>query len=174
MPLEKKSAPIVFKPTSDSPGLETLVWLMDQAIRIPGTQVRVGLDAILGLLPLGGDFMTGIIQAGIVLMAVTRYRVPRAVAARMAGNVLLDICVGAIPLVGDLFDVAFKANTRNLHLLRDYQFEAARGAKSVERSSMRFVVLVGLLLFVLLGLIFVGFITVLAWLLGHPLFSGTR
>src|SRR3954451_9170226 len=92
-------------------GLERLAWLMDRAFKIPGTPIRVGLDAIIGLLPVGGDFLTGVIQTGIVLAAVYRYRVPKPVAARMAANVLLDTIVGAIPLVGDMFDVGFKANT---------------------------------------------------------------
>src|SRR4051794_15532035 len=85
-----------------SPALEQLAWLMDRAIPIPGTPFRVGLDAILGLVPVGGDFLTGLVQAGIVLVALFHYRVPKAVAARMAANVLLDVGVGAIPILGDL------------------------------------------------------------------------
>src|SRR5437588_3507549 len=84
-------------------GLERLAWLMDRAIRIPGTPIRVGLDALLGLLPVGGDVLTGIIQVGIVLFAIAHYKVPRAIAARMAANVLLDTTVGAIPILGDAF-----------------------------------------------------------------------
>jgi len=98
-------------------GLEHVAWLMDRAFHIPGTKITVGLDALLGLLPVGGDVVTGAVQAGIVLIALYRYRVPKAVAARMAANVLLDVVVGAIPLAGDLFDVAFKANTKNIQLL---------------------------------------------------------
>jgi hypothetical protein len=101
--------------------LELLAWLMDRAIKVPGTRITLGLDALLGLIPVGGDILTGLVQAGLVLVALKHYRVPRAVAARMLGNVLLDIGVGAIPLVGDLFDVAFKANTKNLKLLEPYQ-----------------------------------------------------
>ena len=86
-------------------GLDRLAWLMDRAFRIPGTPIRVGLDALLGLLPVGGDFLTGVVQVGIVLVAMVHYKVPRAVAARMAANVVLDTLVGAIPFVGDAFDV---------------------------------------------------------------------
>ena len=82
--------------------LELLAWLMDRAFHIPGTKVRVGLDAILGLLPVGGDLLTGVVQVGLVLAALRHYKVPKLVAARMAGNVLIDIAVGAIPLLGDL------------------------------------------------------------------------
>src|SRR5947199_8867314 len=90
---------------SGSRGLDQLAWLMDRAIRIPGTNITVGLDALLGLVPFGGDFATGLIQVGIVLVALYRYRVPRAVAARMAANVLIDVVVGSIPILGDAFDV---------------------------------------------------------------------
>ena len=100
--------------------LERVAWLMDRAIRIPGTRITLGLDALLGLFPLGGDVLTGLVQVGLVLVALKHYRVPSHVAARMLGNVLLDVAVGAVPLLGDLFDVAFKANTRNLKLLEPY------------------------------------------------------
>lgn len=100
--------------------LDRVAWLMDRAFTVPGTNVRIGLDALLGLLPLGGDVMTGLVQSGLVLIALRHYRVPPAVAARMMANVLLDIGVGSIPLLGDLFDVAFKANTRNMALLDPY------------------------------------------------------
>src|SRR3954468_23996934 len=82
-------------------GLEQLTWLMDRAIKVPGTNITIGLDALLGLLPVGGDAMTGLIQTGIVLVALFHYRVPRAVAARMMANVLLDTALGAVPLLGD-------------------------------------------------------------------------
>ena len=78
--------------------LERLAWLMDRAIPIPGTNLRVGLDAILGLIPGGGDFVCGLIQTGLVLTALQHYRVPKVVAARMAANVLIDLGVRLHPL----------------------------------------------------------------------------
>jgi len=119
-------------------GLEQLAWLMDRAFSIPGTRIRVGLDAILGLLPVGGDFLTGLVQVGIVLVAMFRYRVPRAVAARMAANVLLDVLVGSIPIVGDAFDAVFKANTRNIQLLRQIEDQRERDLHAASRSSILF------------------------------------
>ena len=118
-----KTRPDPAPPRHDDPIanlLDQVAWLMDRAFTVPGTKVRVGLDGLLGLLPLGGDVLTGLVQAGLVLIALGRYRVPPAVAARMMANVLLDVGVGAIPLLGDLFDVAFKANTRNMALLEPY------------------------------------------------------
>lgn len=145
-------------------GLEHLAWLMDRAFQIPGTKIRVGLDALLGLLPVGGDFLTGIVQVGLVLVALKRYHVPKPVAARMAANVLLDTTLGSIPLLGDLFDVAFKANTRNIKLLRQVAEQRQRNEAVSSKSSILFLVgLAGILLLVL-GLVFIGFVTVVAWL----------
>ena len=78
--------------------LERIAWLMDRALIIPGTKISVGLDALLGLLPVGGDFLTGLVQVGLVLIALRHYKVPKSIAARMMANVLLDIAVGSIPL----------------------------------------------------------------------------
>ena len=126
--------------------MEQVAWLMDRAIPIPGTNIRVGLDALLGLFPGAGDVVTGLIQAGLVLAAIHYYRVPKAVAARMAANVLLDLGVGAIPLVGDVFDVFFKASTRNLELLREVRGHQLRGEPVPTGPSVRYLLLIGALL----------------------------
>jgi hypothetical protein len=155
--------------------LERLAWLMDQAFPIPGTRIRVGLDALVGLLPIGGDVLTGIVQAGLVLVALRHYKVPKTVAARMAANVLIDIMVGAIPLLGDLFDVGFKANTRNVQLLEAYRHPGAATAdrRGPQASSIgfrpigmpwRFILPIAAVLLVVLTLVLIGFITVVRWL----------
>ena len=144
--------------------LERLAWLMDRAIVIPGTNIRVGLDAILGLLPVGGDFICGLIQTGLVLVALRNYRVPKPVAARMAANVLLDLGVGAIPFVGDAFDAAFKANTRNLKLLAEVREHQSRGEPMPAAPSVLYLAGIAAVLLLGLGLILVGLVTVIAWL----------
>lgn len=96
-----------------------LAHLLDEAIRIPGTNVRVGLDAIIGLVPGGGDVATGLLS-GVIMWQAARAGAPSSVLARMLGNVLLDVTVGAIPLLGDLFDVAWRANTKNVRLLESW------------------------------------------------------
>lgn len=148
-----------------SPGLEQMAWLMDRAIQIPGTRITVGLDAILGLLPFGGDVLTGLIQAGIVVVAMAHYRVPRAVAVRMAANVLLDVALGSIPIVGDAFDVFFKANTRNMKLLNEVERTRAKGHAYSSRSSVVYLVLIGVAFLVILALLLVGFAVVVAWII---------
>lgn len=92
-------------------------WL-DSAFRVPGTQMRFGLDAILGLVAPGlGDVATGGLSTYLFLVALRR-RVPLIVIAKMGVNVLLDVAIGAVPVLGDLFDFAWKSNERNLELIR--------------------------------------------------------
>lgn len=96
---------------------ERLVRLMDDGLRIPGTEIRLGLDAILGfLLPGVGDALGAVSTLSLFGLAVRR-GVPYVVLLRMALNVAIDALVGAIPLLGDVFDVGFKANRRNLQLI---------------------------------------------------------
>jgi len=157
--------------------LERLAWLMDRAITIPGTKITIGLDSILGLLPVGGDVLTGCVQAGLVLVALTHYKVPKHVAMRMMANVLIDTGIGAIPLVGDLFDVAFKANTRNLALLQPYRAakviditpaEARSAIGKTSGTPWRYVIPIGIALITALVLVAIGFLTVIRWLRDQP------
>ena len=99
--------------------------LLDSAFRVPGTQMRFGLDPIVGLLPGAGDLVTGFFSVMILLHSV-RLRIPKVVIARMVLNTGLDLLVGAVPLLGDLFDAGFKANLRNLQLLERHAQRAVK------------------------------------------------
>jgi uncharacterized protein DUF4112 len=99
--------------------LDALASLLDTAILIPGTNVRFGLDAVIGLVPGIGDAITTVLSLYIVKEA-RALGAPRHVILRMLGNVALDGVVGAVPLAGDLFDVMWRANRRNMKLLRDW------------------------------------------------------
>jgi hypothetical protein len=99
--------------------------LLDSAFRVPGTQMRFGLDPIVGLLPGAGDLVTGFFSVMILLHSV-RLRIPKVVIARMVLNTGLDLLVGAVPLLGDLFDAGFKANLRNLRLLERHAQRAVK------------------------------------------------
>lgn len=102
--------------------LERLDWianLMDSAVVIPGTQIRVGLDALIGIVPGIGDTVTTMISLWMVKEA-HNLGAPKHIIMRMVGNVALDGLVGAVPLLGDAFDVMFRANRRNIKLLRDH------------------------------------------------------
>lgn len=99
--------------------LDTFAHLLDRAVRIPGTNWRIGLDGIAGFIPGIGDSVTALVSLYPVLEA-WRHGAPPALLLRMLGNVGLDGLVGSVPVAGDLFDVFFKANTRNVALLREH------------------------------------------------------
>lgn len=97
--------------------LEKLVGLMDDRFTIPGTTIRFGLDPLLGLLPGAGD----LVAAAVAVYMIGRARslgVPKRGLVRMAVNVAIDALLGSVPLVGDLFDVTFRANRRNMDVIR--------------------------------------------------------
>lgn len=102
-----------------------LARLLDAAVRIPGTNIRVGLDALLGLLPGVGDAI-GAAMSGYIVLAAARLGIPKSVIARMLVNLGIDTVVGAVPVLGDLFDVAFRANTRNVALIEAAMNEPRR------------------------------------------------
>jgi hypothetical protein len=99
--------------------LDFLATLLDSAVLIPGTKIRFGADAVIGLVPGIGDAITTALSAWIVYEA-HRLGVPRHLLVRMIGNVAIDGLFGAVPLVGDLFDVMWRANKRNMRLLRQH------------------------------------------------------
>jgi hypothetical protein len=103
---------------------EHLVRLLEDRFTVPGTDIRFGLDALLGLMPGLGDASSAAGSAGVFWLALQRH-VPRLVIARMVVNVIVDAMVGAVPVVGDAFDFFWKANRRNLNLIRRYQDPAA-------------------------------------------------
>ena len=92
---------------------------MDTAVRIPGTGISFGADSILGLLPGIGDAGSAVVSL-LIINEAWRLGVPKALLVQMLYNVGLDTGIGAIPLLGDLFDVYFKSNKRNADLIRDY------------------------------------------------------
>ena len=108
--------------------LRRLVRVWDEAVRVPGTRFAVGLDALVGLVPGLGDAL-GALVAGSVLVAALRAGVPAAVAVRMLLNIVFDACVGAIPVAGDVFDAAFRANARNVALFERWLAEPARAER---------------------------------------------
>ena len=95
--------------------LKRLAWLLDSAIPLPGGY-RIGLDGLIGLVPGLGDVIAALLSSYIVVEAA-RLRVPASVLLRMGLNVALELIIGAVPVAGDLFDFAFKANERNVRLL---------------------------------------------------------
>jgi hypothetical protein len=99
--------------------VRVLADLLDNAIRIPGTEIRIGLDPLIGLVPGIGDLAGAALSVYIILEGA-RAGVPRAVLLRMLANVGVDSIVGSVPAVGDLFDFGWKANAKNAQLLREH------------------------------------------------------
>lgn len=140
--------------------LDQLSTLMDGIFRIPGTGWRIGLDAIVGLIPGIGDFATTAVSF-YILAAGVRYRVPKVTLLRMAANVGVDYLFGAIPVVGDLFDAAWKSNQMNVELLKRRASVSAEEAAHGRASDWLFLALLVLGLLTLL----VGSVAVSLWLL---------
>lgn len=105
--------------------LRQLAWLLDSSIPIPGTRLTVGIDALVGLVPVLGDLI-GVALSSLILLEARRLGAPRHVLARMALNIALEGAVGAVPLAGDVFDAAFKANQRNFRLLERWLEKKSR------------------------------------------------
>jgi hypothetical protein len=102
--------------------LRNLQRLLDEAFRVPGTSIRFGWDPIIGLVPWLGDFVPALLSCGIVLQA-HQMRIPRVVQLRMLLNIGIDIIVGIVPVVGDVADVFWKSNTKNMALLERHAAE---------------------------------------------------
>ncbi|MCA9576355.1 MAG: DUF4112 domain-containing protein [Polyangiales bacterium] len=98
-----------------------LTRLLDDLLRIPGTEQGVGLDALLGLIPGVGDTVTGLGSMALLVLAL-RKRVPTVVLVKMLANIGVDVLTGTVPVLGDLFDVAFRSNRRNLDLIEKHAY----------------------------------------------------
>jgi hypothetical protein len=104
--------------------IERVARVMDSAIKLPVIG-GVGLDALLGLVPVAGDAASAAVSVSLIAKSL-RYGIPRDIITKMLANVLLDLLLGAIPLVGDLADLWFRANERNVALLKEYLGDEAR------------------------------------------------
>jgi hypothetical protein len=127
--------------------------VLDDLVEVPGTGRRIGLDPVLGLVPVVGDAASAIASIWIIVEAA-RFRLPRIVLARMIVNATVDLLLGAIPLLGDLFDFVSKANARNLELFRRHASEP--GASTADQRAF----------FAGVGLVLLGALWLVAQLIG--------
>jgi hypothetical protein len=134
--------------------------LLDTQYRIPGTRVRFGLDFLLGLIPGAGDILS-LGMSGVLILTMARHGASGRLVAKMLGNVALDTLVGAVPVLGDLFDLAFKSNYRNLKLLREHYESGAHTGSARPVLIGALVGVVGLFVAVVIGIFFV-----LSWVFG--------
>ena len=130
--------------------LDKLTRLLDTAFPIPGTRFRFGLDGLLGLIPGVGDMIGAALSAYIVLEAA-RLGTPKGILLRMIRNLAVEALVGVVPILGDIFDIAWKANVRNLALLREHRVEISRRDERSSRQIMRLFVVV--IILTIVGLI---------------------
>jgi hypothetical protein len=137
--------------------VERIARLMDSQFRLPGTQFRFGLDPLLGLIPVVGDLST-LAVSGALLLTMMRHGASGAVVVRMAFNILLDTLIGAIPLLGNLFDFAYKSNERNVALLRRHYAEGRHAG-----SGKGLLALLLLAFLVVFGLVGWGSFVLLRW-----------
>lgn len=127
---QKSDEQILVENQKNKQRLERIAWLMDSVIPLPGG-FRLGLDSLIGLIPVIGDSVSALLSTYIIGMGV-RQGVPKSLIVKMIVNVLIDTVVGMIPVVGDLFDIANRANYQNVNLLK-YYFDQPVEAK---RSSL--------------------------------------
>ena len=111
--------------------VEALEGLLERAFTVPGTQMKVGLDAIVGLVPVVGDWVTGAMSAYLIWEArnlgMSKWQL-----ARMSGNAVFDTAIGMIPFAGDLFDFVFKSNSRNLRIIKRHLDKHHPGTRTIE------------------------------------------
>ena len=136
-----------------------LAKLLDRAVRIPGTNITFGLDAVLGLVPGGGD-VAGAIFSAWLLMLGAKMGVPRHILARMVAHIAIDTVGGSVPLIGDLFDVAWKSNTRNLALLEQFADSPSGTGRLVSRTML--IAAISVVALLVIGGIWLGVIIVKA------------
>jgi hypothetical protein len=133
--------------------LDRYAWILDNALRLPGG-IRLGLDGIIGLIPGLGDAVSGMLSSYIVFEAY-RLGASRSVLARMCANIFIETIIGSIPILGDIFDIAFKANVRNVLALRRH-IDDPRAAQRRSRG--------------ILALYAIGAIALLTLAVGLPIF----
>ena len=160
-PVGPRTAPVVgtYRPPQLE-RLQTLSRLLDNAFVIPGTRYRFGFDALIGLVPGLGDAASAVFSSYLILQA-SRLGAPRSVVSRMIANVAIDTVVGWVPLLGDLFDVAWKSNVKNMALLEQH-LSRPSAAKAGSRRTL--ILLGGVLLVFFAGAIAIGvLVTKLVW-----------
>jgi hypothetical protein len=131
-------------------GARSLARVLDTAVTVPGTRFRIGLDPLIGLIPGFGDF-AGVLFSTSILFSAARLGVPRPTLVRMAANIGIEAIIGTVPLVGDLFDAGWRANTRNVRLIETHVADPARSARSGGRWLIGVAAGLGAVLLLLVG-----------------------
>ena len=154
---DKTIIPEVIEPDEKLPqdlvALRRFAFLMDEALRVPGTRIRVGLDALVGLIPGIGDIIGGLLSTWIVAGAL-RHRVPARVILRMIFNIALDLLLGAVPVAGDVFDFLYEENIKNMRLLEKHR-DRRRPPRSAGQIALVTILIAFFFILLSLGIVFV-------------------
>lgn len=159
--MTRKELRIAVRRESSSARMDRLAYILDTVFRVPGTEMRFGIDPILGLIPGLGD-ATGLVLSAYLVLEAARTRASRSVLLRMLFNVTIDSIFSVVPFAGDLLDAGWKANTRNLSLLRRH-LDDPRGTDAASRT---FILLVFLGLILLFVATVVSAVFAIRWVLG--------
>ena len=143
--------------------LRRFAYLMDQAFPVPGTNIRVGLDAALGLIPGIGD-VTGALLSTWIIAGALRHRVPMRVILRMVLNISIDLIFGAIPIAGDVFDFLYEENMKNMRLLEKHR-DRSRPPRHTSEIGLILVAIVAFLVLLALTMVVLA-VAVIIWLIG--------
>jgi hypothetical protein len=157
LPLTDPASPATHAADARLRWVEHVARLMDSQFRLPGTRFRFGLDPLLGLVPIVGDLSSTAVSV-VLLLTMLHHGASGAVVLRMAFNILIDTVVGAIPVLGNVFDFTFKSNERNVALLRRHYAEGQHSG-----SGKGLVLLLVLGFVVVFGLVAWGSWTLLHW-----------
>lgn len=137
--------------------IDSISKLLDNQFRIPFTQIRFGVDFLIGLIPTVGDWLSFAISSGLVF-SMLRRGIGVGMLFKMLGNITLDAVVGSIPIIGDIFDLSYKANRRNVALLKQYYVENPK-PPTAKRSFF----IIGLLFLAVLITILIGVWWLIGW-----------
>lgn len=160
----RPSAPIAYPRSHPALNrIRFLSQLLDNAIRIPGTSFRIGIDPFLGVIPGAGDVASVLISVYIVLESL-RFRLPKDILIRMVSNLVTDTAIGSVPVAGDMFDVVWKANARNLQLLEAHLRNPNPSRAADRLFVIGVVILLGILVAVVVAIALAG-LRLLWWLI---------
>ncbi|HEX8617082.1 MAG TPA: DUF4112 domain-containing protein [Thermoanaerobaculia bacterium] len=147
----------------DLVALRRFAHVMDEAFAIPGTNIRVGLDAVLGLIPGIGD-VTGALLSTWIIAGALRHRVPMRVILRMVFNVAIDLIFGAIPVAGDVFDFLYEENMKNMRLLEKHR-DRTRPPRRTSEIALILGAIVAFLVVLALAMVVLTVVAII-WLIG--------
>ena len=168
MPPDKVHIPDVIEPDDKIPqdlvALRKFARLMDEAFPLPGTNIRVGLDAVIGLIPGIGDVVGGVMSTWIIFGAL-RHRVRAGIIMRMILNVCIDLLFGAVPVAGDVFDFMFEENMRNMRLLEQHR-DRRRPPRSTGQIALVFSFILAFVITVAVLLV-AGVVALVLWLIAQ-------